>query len=148
MREINAIVIHCSATKANADIGLDEIRKWHTGPKGNGWRDVGYHLIIRRDGGIEKGRPIEEIGAHVVGHNADSIGVCLVGGLDENMRPAANYTPAQWAALKEVVADLKKLFPAAAIKGHCDYPNVAKACPCFDVSGWSRKAGLSNDRAA
>jgi len=146
MRKINAIVIHCSDSKAAADIGAKEIRRWHVTPPpgGNGWADIGYHFIIRRNGAIEQGRPIEQAGAHVGGHNANSIGICLVGGQGADGRPEANYTPAQWAALKAKIMALRQDFPAAAILGHRDYPGVAKACPCFDARAWAAKEGLIN----
>jgi len=122
MRKINAIVIHCSDNYARQDIGVKELRKMHTAtpPQGNGWRDIGYHLVIRRDGTVEAGRPLEQVGAHVGGYNANTIGVCLVGGKGDNGKLAANYTPEQWATLKEVVMDLRRRFPGAEIKGHRD----------------------------
>lgn len=140
MREIKYIVVHCAATKPSQDIGVAEIRDWHV--KGNGWRDVGYHYIIRRDGRVEDGRPIAQAGAHVAGYNSNSIGVCLVGGVDDKGQPEANYTSAQWEALKSKLRALKQQFPQAAIQGHRDFPKVAKACPCFDVIPWAKEAGL------
>ena len=140
MRKINEIVIHCSATRARADIGVGEIRQWHV--QGNGWRDIGYHFVIRRDGGIEAGRPLDQAGSHVTGHNAGSIGLCLAGGLDDNHQPAANFTPAQWAALKDKLIELSAAFPGARILGHRDFPGVKKDCPCFDVRTWLAREGL------
>jgi N-acetyl-anhydromuramyl-L-alanine amidase AmpD len=134
VRTIKNIVVHCSATRPEADIGAAEIRRWHV--EDNGWRDVGYHYIIRRDGRVEAGRPVEQPGAHVAGHNADSLGLCLVGGLDANGRSAAEYAPAQWAALRRLLGRLKERFPEADILGHRDFPGVAKDCPCFDVRRW------------
>jgi len=145
MRKINAIVIHCSDTLATADIGAKEIRAWHTAPPpaGNGWADIGYHYVIRRDGTVEAGRPVDRPGAHVMGYNANSLGLCLVGGRGDCGRPENNYTPAQWAALKALVIGLLKTYPGAIIKGHRDYPNVPKACPCFEVKAWLKKEGLA-----
>ena len=140
MRRITDIVIHCSATKAIADIGVKEIRQWHV--EGQGWRDIGYHYVIRRNGQLETGRPREQVGAHVAGHNANSIGICLVGGLDPNMNPEANYTAEQWVALRKLVAGLRQQFPGAAVKGHRDFPGVNKACPCFEVKAWLIAEGL------
>lgn len=81
MRQIKKIILHCSDSQDSLDIGVKEIKKWHTDPppKGNGWTDIGYHFVVRRDGRIERGRSEETIGAHVAGHNSDSIGVCWVG---------------------------------------------------------------------
>lgn len=78
MREINLIVVHCTYSRPSMDIGVEEIRKWHV--EGNSWTDIGYHYVIRRDGTIEDGRPIERPGAHVKGHNSNSIGIAWVGG--------------------------------------------------------------------
>ena len=65
MRKINLIVIHCSDTYARMDIGVNEIRQWHLQ---RGFNDIGYHYVIRRDGAIEQGRPIEKPGAHAAGY--------------------------------------------------------------------------------
>ena len=139
MRPITEIVIHCSATRARADIGAGEIREWHV--RGRGWRDIGYHLVIRRNGLIETGRPLDQAGSHVVKFNANSIGICLVGGAGEN-GPENNFEPHQWAALKDKLLELKKAFPGAEIKGHRDFPGVGKDCPCFDVRDWLAQEGL------
>ena len=123
------------------DIGAKEIRQWH---KAKGWSDIGYHLVIRRDGRIEKGRALDAIGSHVKGHNANSVGVCMVGGLanDAPWGPQNNFTPAQWTALKVMVAGLLKRYPTAKVLGHRDFPGVAKACPCFDARPWAAKNGF------
>lgn len=126
------IVIHCSATKPTMDIGLREIRMWH---KQQGWLDVGYHFIIRRDGTVEEGRPVDVVGSHVKNHNSSSVSVCLVGGVDEKMKPEANFTDAQWAALDTKVLELRKLYPAASVKGHNEFDS-GKACPSFNVQSW------------
>ena len=88
MRKINEIIIHCSDTQEGCDVTAKEIRSWHTAPKekgGRGWRDIGYHYVIRLDGTIELGRPLEKAGAHCIGrkgedHNSHSIGICYIGG--------------------------------------------------------------------
>jgi N-acetylmuramoyl-L-alanine amidase len=134
------IVIHCSATRAIQDVGAKDIRKWHMA---KGWKDIGYHLVIRRNGTVEKGRGIDEIGSHVKGRNARSVGICMVGGLDNaTWKPASNYTPAQWVALKATVAAMVKKYPGAKVLGHRDFPGVAKACPCFDAKPWAAKNGF------
>lgn len=126
MREINKIIVHCSATKPDQDFGVEDIRKWH---KNQGWSDVGYHYIVRLDGSIEKGRPLEKIGAHVKGHNADSIGICYIGGIDKNGKPADTRTEAQKKTLDMLLTDLSIHF-LAPVSGHNDYTNT-KACPSF-----------------
>lgn len=131
MRTIKYLAIHCSATKASSDVGAKDIRKWHV--EGNGWSDIGYHYVIRRNGVIEKGRPVEIAGAHVSGYNSNSIGICLVGGIDSKGKAEENYTPEQWSTLETFIKDFRKQYPKAEILGHRDFPNVKKDCPCFDV---------------
>ncbi len=131
MREIKTIVIHCSATKPDMEVGVEEIRNWHTA---RGWSDVGYHYVINRKGMAEAGRSLDRVGAHVAGHNADTCGVCLVGGLDRNGNADFNFTLAQLNTLRSVVAKIAHDYPTVdKICGHRDFPGVAKACPCFDV---------------
>lgn len=147
MRNITEIILHCSATTPSMDIGAEEIRRWHV--NGNGWSDIGYHGVIRRDGTLESGRPMDQIGAHAKGHNVNSIGICLVGGIcggaacehehetfasGQKGTPENNYTPAQWNALERAVRDLLQKFPKATVHGHNEF--AAKACPCFDVRAW------------
>jgi hypothetical protein len=127
MREINAIIIHCADTPADMDIGAEEIRRWHV--DGNGWSDIGYHKVIRRNGMIEPGRDERRIGAHAYGRNEDSIGVCMVGG-----KPDCNFTAAQWKALEGVVGALLHHYPGAEVIGHRDVSS--KTCPNFDVKAW------------
>jgi N-acetylmuramoyl-L-alanine amidase len=126
MREINRIIIHCSYTYANMDIGAAEIDAWHRKPPHN-FRQIGYHYVILRDGSVEKGREEEEQGAHVRGHNEDSIGVCLIGG-----KPQFNFTWAQLLALRSLVSDLQGRYSSATLHGHNEY-DLGKTCPTFDV---------------
>jgi N-acetylmuramoyl-L-alanine amidase len=125
------IVIHCAATPPSMDIGIDTIREWH---KARGFRDVGYHYVIRRDGTRQKGRDLNEIGAHVTGHNHHSVGVCLVGGMSSGMLlPENNFTEAQWTTLYLTLKELHETYPKAVIVGHRDL-DASKACPSFSVS--------------
>jgi N-acetylmuramoyl-L-alanine amidase len=138
-RPIDKLIIHCSATKPSMDIGVKEIRQWHT--KGNGWSDIGYHYVIRRDGTVETGRPINLVGAHVAGHNTGSHGVCLVGGIDNEGEAEANFTKEQWDQLGRVVRAFKAEYPHATVHGHNEY-DAGKACPSFDVQKWLKAEGL------
>jgi len=146
VKPINLLVVHCSATPPSRDIGVSEIRGMH---RQRGFKDVGYHYVIRRDGRIEKGRPDNVIGAHVSGHNNGSLGICLVGGVKADGKTAeANFTPAQYAALETLLKDLHGRYPAARICGHRDLSpdkngdgrvtsnEWLKQCPCFDVEPW------------
>lgn len=151
MRRIDHLVVHCAATppdwmhnRTTAE-KVAEIRRWHLG---RGWRDIGYHFVIDRDGTLATGRPVEEQGAHVANHNRHSIGICLIGGVSGRPlehAPGArwkgsdaedNFTHEQKKALRELLFDLRARFAPAEILGHRDFPGVAKACPSFDVAAW------------
>lgn len=129
------IVVHCAATKPSMDIGKKEIDKWH---KDRGWKGIGYHDVIRRDGSLEFGRGVNDVGAHVEGYNSTSVGICMVGGIADDGAPEDNFTPAQWKSLKRVLRFYKIMFPGAAIVGHRDL-DPHKACPSFDVKQWLRE---------
>lgn len=120
------------------DIGAKEIREWHI--KQNGWRDIGYHYVIRRNGALETGRPESVAGSHVRNHNATSIGICMVGGIDRRGATAKNFTPHQWISLEHLVRDLRAKYPLAIIHGHREF--AAKDCPSFDVQAWVKERGL------
>lgn len=142
MRKINRLVVHCSATRPSMDIGVADINKWHLQ---RGFKPTptspacGYHKVIRRDGTIENGRPEERIGAHAENYNADSLAVCLAGGVKEDGKtPENNFTAAQFASLKVVLKDWVRRYGTVEIRGHGSLPGVAKACPSFDVAAWVR----------
>ncbi len=134
MRKINKIVVHCSYTPPSMDIGVDTIIDWHVYE--NGWDDIGYHYVITRDGKIEAGRPVKVPGAHVRGHNADSIGICLIGGMTEDKQSAdSNFSHWQWDALSELLNKLEVSYGKLDVVGHRDLDS-SKECPCFDVQAW------------
>lgn len=129
MRIINEIIIHCSATPEGKDYTVNQIRQWH---KQRGFSDIGYHYVVYRDGSIHAGRPESQIGAHCLGHNAHSIGVCYIGGVAKDGKtPKDTRTAAQKASLIKLIKDLRKKYPNATIHGHREYAN--KACPSFDA---------------
>jgi len=137
-KQTDWLIVHCAATRPNTDIGAREIRQWHV--RDNGWRDIGYHMVIRRSGALEPGRDLDDVGAHVAGHNSNSIGICLVGGVGADNKPESNFTPPQWATLEIVLRMLSRIYPAAKVRGHRDF--AAKACPSFDVVAWAKAIGL------
>ncbi len=129
------IVIHCSATPPSMDIGAKEIDRWH---RTKGWFRIGYHFVIRRDGSIEYGRELSEVGAHAYGVNDRSVGICLIGGVKEDGKTAQdNFTNAQWVSLEKLVNELEDQFPQARVVGHRDV-TPGRDCPCFEVSDWNR----------
>jgi len=128
MRTINDLIIHCSATFPDQRVTVGDITRWH---QQRGFRTIGYHYVIQPDGWVETGRPLAEPGAHCQGHNAHSIGICYIGGLDKDGCPLDTRTEAQKAALRRLLQELRTRFPNAQIHGHHDYS--PKACPCFDA---------------
>lgn len=148
MRQINRIVVHCTATPPSFDKGAFEVFELHTSPKtvkiqwgnimisGKGWSDNGYHAVILRNGRVENGRPVERAGAHARGFNEGSLAVVLYGGIDEDGIPDFNYTVHQMESLKRWLDVAKNEYPHAVVEGHRDLPGVNKACPCFDVKEW------------
>jgi N-acetylmuramoyl-L-alanine amidase len=137
MRNISKLIVHCSATPPVMDIGASEIRRWHMSPtKKKPFKDIGYHYVIRRNGVLEKGRDITIAGAHAFKHNLNSIGVCLVGGIDTKGKADDNFTLKQYNTLIQLIKFLVMTFPIDDVLGHRDLPDVNKACPCFDVRAW------------
>ena len=155
MRRIDLIVIHCTASRPDQHITMEQLDKMH---KARGWKCCGYHYYITRDGQLHFGRPEEMVGAHARHYNAHSIGICYEGGLDEKGRAADTRTPAQKLTLHTLLIALKADYPNAEIVGHCELPEqrmpselvrswlsrdgsrpshlegVHKACPCFSCS--------------
>jgi len=125
MREINKFIVHCADTPNDFRFDIDDITKWHIQ---RGFKTVGYHFVILTNGFIQRGRPIEDIGAHTQGHNKDSIGVCLIGG-----RPPGEFTEAQYKSLKDVYNQCCEITnKQLQIFGHRDF-DKGKTCPTFDV---------------
>ena len=153
MRNIKKIVVHCSATKEGADIRAKDIDAMH---KARGWSGIGYHFVILLDGSIEVGRPEEQQGAHVKGHNEDSIGVCMIGGLDSSLKAKDTFTKAQKETLAVLLVFLSKKYAGSEVFGHRDLsPDLnkdgkitreewLKECPCFEVKSFFENICLEN----
>ena len=139
MRKINEIIVHCAATREGRDFTVEDITRWH---KARGFATIGYHYVIYRDGSIHEGRPLEQIGAHCVGHNKHSIGICYIGGCaSDGKTPKDTRTPEQKEALLALLRRLKARFPNATIHGHRDF--AAKACPSYDAFREYRQLALA-----
>lgn len=129
-RKIDLFIVHCSATPEGKDIKTETIKDWHV--NSNHWKDIGYHYVIELDGSIHKGRDESVIGAHCSGQNANSIGICYVGGVAKDGKtPKDTRTEAQKNSLLELLKKLKAKYPNATIHGHREF--AAKACPSFDA---------------
>lgn len=150
---VEFICIHYTATVVGGPpINMAIIDSWH---RQRGYKEAGYHFLIRLDGSIEAGREIRpdgsfEQGAHSRGENAESIGVCYEGGLlpgDAN-KGVDTRTDAQKAAMVQLLTRLTKLYPKAKVEGHRDMPGAATQCPGFDAAAWWASAKVSPDPTA
>lgn len=129
MRKIDKIIVHCTATPEGREVTVEQVTQWH---KARGFRTIGYHYLISLDGTVHRGRPLAEVGAHCLGQNAHSVGVCYAGGLDrDKLQPKDTRTAAQRRGLRSLITDLQRRFPGATVHGHREF--ASKACPCFDV---------------
>lgn len=123
--KITKLVVHCSDTPDDRDISAADIHRWHTEERG--WSGIGYHKVIKRDGTIENGRPEYWLGAHTIGYNASSLGVCLIG--------RDCITPSQLVSLEKVIDEWLLKYPNSEVVGHCDLSSN-KTCPNIDVKSW------------
>ncbi len=130
MRTISLIIVHCSAVKPGQPSSARQIDMWH---RRLGWKGIGYHYVVLRDGRVEQGRPEMVAGAHCANHNAHSIGVCYEGGLDAAGVPCDTRTEAQKESLVQLLKELRGRYPEAIILGHNQLCRL-KACPCFDAA--------------
>lgn len=129
---IDAVVVHCAATRSNQYVDAAIIDRWH---RQRGFEAIGYHYVIRRDAVVEVGRKLEIVGAHAKGFNSGSIGICLAGGIGpgSNGKAQANFTFQQYAALVGLITDLREGIPSIrSVVGHYELDS-SKECPCFDV---------------
>lgn len=124
------IILHCSATKAGQNFKAADIRKWH---KQQGWADIGYHYVIDLDGTIEPGRDEKYVGAHVTGQNANSIGICYIGGLDTTGKTKDTRTQQQKEAMFSLVKKLLNRYGLTINQVHCHNEYAAKDCPSFGI---------------
>lgn len=148
-RDIREIIIHCTATPEGKDKTVAQIRYEHMLPEskgGRGFSDIGYHYVVYRNGKIEIGRDVDKIGAHAKDHNAYSIGIAYVGGVENkpgvayaDQKPKDTRTLSQKASLLSLLMDLRAMYPNARVVSHRDcrmangkLPN--KACPSFDAT--------------
>ena len=149
-KNVDAIVIHCTASREGVDLHASDIDKMH---KDKGWAGIGYHYVITLDGKIEKGRPVNQVGAHAntkglsgKPYNYHSVGIAYVGGLDKKGNPKDTRTPKQKEAMHKLVFQLLDEFPnIKEIIGHrdtspdkngngkIDRNEWIKQCPCFEV---------------
>ena len=134
------IVIHSSFTRKNDFIGLREMEKKH---RSQHKLSIGYHAVIQRDGIIEYGRPLNNAGAHLEGHDREALGICMIGGRSAAGKPQDNFTDAQFKNLKWLLNNLAASFPNANVVGHSKLDELSK-CPHFSVSEFLMREGLAH----
>lgn len=131
-RTIKNIVLHCTATPQTTTV--QSIRNYW---KSIGWKQVGYHWLIDASGKAWELAKDNTKTNGVAGHNVHSIHISYIGGVgDDNKTPLDNRTPEQIATMERLVREYKVKHPNAKVLGHRDFPNVAKACPSFEVAQW------------
>tara|TARA_Y100000022_G_C13012213_1_gene267257 strand:+ start:43 stop:471 length:429 start_codon:yes stop_codon:yes gene_type:complete len=130
-KNIKFLVVHCSDTADDKDLGASDIHKMHLN---FGWDGIGYHKIIRRNGEVENGRPEYWVGAHVYGKNNESLGICLIG--------RNKFKETQFKSLFKELKSWKAKYPKSKIIGHCDVINTKKTCPNFNLNLWCQQVGL------
>lgn len=137
MQPIKFLTIHCAATPEGRDVKAATISQWDKDKFGQ----ISYHQVIELSGTAVRTLPDDRKGAHVAKNNTGNIGICYVGGVDAKMQPKDTRTKAQKATLAQLVRAYQKQYPGIIVRGHNEWPGVAKACPSFSVSAWL-KAGM------
>jgi hypothetical protein len=136
-RDVTEVIIHATETYSNKNIGSPEINDIHNKLGHDG---IGFHYVIRRDGSLQRGRPVNRKGEHapVNDHNDLSIGVVMVGGLaaasgQENpSRSPHSFTRAQFTTLEQFLESFYRKFPGGQVFGHNDV-DISELDPYFDV---------------
>jgi len=144
MRNIKYIVVHCTATPPETTI--DSIKNYWR--QNLGWKNPGYHYIIKRNGDIVNIFPEDKVSNGVKGYNKNSVHISYIGGVDKNNQAIDNRTDAQKHAMFDKLVALAEKYPNATILGHRDFPGVTKMCPSFDVNEWLKNYTPDLDQAA
>ncbi|MES2300552.1 MAG: N-acetylmuramoyl-L-alanine amidase [Pseudomonadota bacterium] len=132
---VRFLTIHCAATPEGRDNTAAQVNAWDIEKFGQ----ISYHWVIELDGDTVRGLPDNVKGAHVGKANTGNIGICYVGGtasLNAGGRPKDTRTKAQKIALRTLIRTYQARYPGIVVRGHRDWPGVAKACPSFDVAQW------------
>lgn len=133
---VKFLTIHCAATPDGRPVSAAIVTAWDKAKFGQ----TSYHWVIELDGTTVRTLRDDQKGAHVGGKNTGNIGICYVGGMDKRMTaPKDTRTPEQKRALATLIRTYQDRYPGIIVRGHRDWPGVAKACPSFDVADWIRK---------
>ena len=132
VKSVRWLIVHCSASREDRDYTVEQMLRDH---KARGFRTIGYHFYIRRNGEVTQHRHLLEVGAHCRPYNRCSIGICYEGGLSADGKPKDTRTKEQRYQLQQLLVKLHRLFPEALVRGHSEMPGATpKACPCFNAS--------------
>ena len=132
VKSVRWLIVHCSASREDRDYTVEQMLRDH---KARGFRTIGYHFYIRRNGEVTQHRHLLEVGAHCRPYNRCSIGVCYEGGLSADGKPKDTRTKEQRYQLQQLLVKLHRLFPGALVRGHSEMPGATpKACPVYKPS--------------
>ena len=132
VKSVRWLIVHCASSRADRDYTVEQMLRDH---KARGFRTIGYHFYIRRNGEVTQHRHLLEVGAHCRPYNRCSIGICYEGGLSADGKPKDTRTKEQRYQLQQLLVKLHRLFPAALVRGHSEMPGATpKACPCFNAA--------------
>ena len=134
---VKYLTIHCAATPEGRAVSAVQITAWDKAKFGQ----TSYHWVVELDGLQVRTLRDDQKGAHVGKANTGNIGICYIGGTDKHMNPKDTRTDAQKKSLLTLIRTYKERYPGIIIRGHRDWPGVAKACPSFDVVGWLKETG-------
>lgn len=129
MRNIKYLVVHCTATPQSTTVSSIQ-NYWRNSL---GWKNPGYHVMVKPDGSVAELLPIDQVSNGVAGYNSVSIHISYIGGIDSKGRALDNRTPEQKATIEKYLLKWRVMFPHAKIQGHRDFPKVSKACPSFNA---------------
>lgn len=135
---VKFLTLHCAATPEGRHVTHEQITQWDKAKFGQ----TSYHWVVELDGSMHQTLKDDQKGAHVGGKNTGNIGVCYIGGMDAKMKaPKDTRTDAQKKSLLTLIRTYKARYPGLIIRGHRDWPGVAKACPSFSVREWLAETG-------
>lgn len=142
MRNITRIFVHCTASYQSTTTEATLINEF----KRKGWKNPGYHYVVKPDGSVFNMLDESKIANGVQGYNSNSIHVSYIGGIDKtHPKGIDNRTDAQKSTLVKLLTELKRKYPNAKIMGHRDISpdknhngivdpwERIKECPCFDA---------------
>lgn len=136
MLPIKFLTIHCTATREHQHVTATQISAMDKARADLG-HQIAYHWVIELDGKAVRTLRDDQKGAHTGGHNTGNIGISYVGGVQtDGKTPKDTRTPAQIASMAALVREYQAKYPGLTVLGHRDWPDVAKACPCFPVASW------------